>query len=137
MLPSLVSIMATLRWMHSDTVDVDAVVKSAVGGTAIAMDLVMQWRGDGTIPDDRIIDVRFDDLVGDPVAHAAQRCTNASVRRSRADAEAAHARVPRRRRPRERHGRHDYEFADTGLDLDETRARFANYQAHYGIPSEV
>ena len=29
-LPSLVSIMATLQWMHSDTVDVDAVVKSAV-----------------------------------------------------------------------------------------------------------
>jgi len=40
-------------------------------------------------------------------------------------------------RPRERHGRHDYEFADTGLDLDETRARFAAYQARYDIPSEV
>ena len=40
-------------------------------------------------------------------------------------------------RPRERHGRHEYDFADTGLDLDETRARFANYQSRYGIPSEV
>src|SRR3954452_6606434 len=65
-LPSLVSIMATLRWMHSDTVDVNAVVKSAVHGTALAMDYVMQLRADGTLPDDRIIDVRFDELVGDP-----------------------------------------------------------------------
>ena len=28
-------------------------------------------------------------------------------------------------RPRARHGRHQYEFGDTGLDLAETRARFA------------
>ena len=40
-------------------------------------------------------------------------------------------------RPRERHGRHDYDFADTGLDLDQTRTRFARYQAQYGITSEV
>ena len=39
-------------------------------------------------------------------------------------------------RPRERHGRHDYDFADTGLDRDATRARFATYQAQYAIPSE-
>ena len=40
-------------------------------------------------------------------------------------------------RPRDRHGRHDYDFADTGLDLAETRARFAAYQARYDIPNEV
>jgi hypothetical protein len=40
-------------------------------------------------------------------------------------------------RPRERHGRHDYEFADTGLDLAETRARFAAYQSRYDVPSEL
>jgi hypothetical protein len=40
-------------------------------------------------------------------------------------------------RPRERHGRHAYDFADTGLDLAETRARFAAYQARYSVPSEV
>ena len=41
------------------------------------------------------------------------------------------------RGPRERHGRHDYDFADTGLDLAATRARFAAYQAEYAIPSEL
>ena len=40
-------------------------------------------------------------------------------------------------KPRERHGRHDYDFADTGLDLAPTRARFANYQARYGVVSEL
>ncbi len=40
-------------------------------------------------------------------------------------------------RPRERHGRHEYTFADTGLDLAQTRARFAEYQSCYGVPSEL
>lgn len=134
-LPSLVSIMATLQWMHSDTLDVDAVVKSAIGGTAIAMDLVMQWRADGTIPDDRIIDVRFNDLVDDPwptIRSVYERIgatlTSAAEDRMRAYLAA---------RPRARHGRHDYEFADTGLDLTTTRARFAEYQARYDVGSEL
>ncbi len=134
-LPSLVSIMATLQWMHSDSVDVGAVVKSAVTGTAIVMDLVMQWRADGTLPDDRIIDVRFDDLVGDPwrTLHALYeriggQLTDETEQRMRSYLEA---------RPRERHGRHDYAFTDTGLDVAETRARFAEYQARYDVPSEL
>jgi hypothetical protein len=134
-LPSLVSLMATLRWMHTDTVDVEAVVKSAVHGTAIAMDLVMQWRADGTLPDDRIIDVRFDELVDNPWR------TMSSVY-ERIAAQLPHDTEQRMRaylsaRPRERHGRHTYDFADTGLDLETTRARFADYQARYEIPSEV
>jgi len=134
-LPSLVSLMATLRWMHSDTVDVDAVVKTAVNGTALAMDYVMQLRDDGTLPDERIIDVRFDDLVGDPwrtMRSVYERIgtpfTTETEQRTRAYLEA---------RPRERHGRHDYDFADTGLDRDATRARFARYQEQYAIPSEA
>jgi hypothetical protein len=134
-LPSLVSLMCTLRWMHRDTVDVDAVVKTAVHGTAIAMDYVMQLRDNGTIPDDHIIDVRFDQLVGDPgrtlqtvYERIGTTLTPETETRMRAYLAA---------RPRERHGRHEYDFADTGLDLEATRARFANYQSRYGIPSEV
>jgi hypothetical protein len=134
-LPSLVSLMATLRWMHSDTVNVEAVVKTAVNGTAVAMDYVMQLRQNGTIPDDQIIDVRFGDLVGDPwrtmhgvYERIGRELTTDTEQRMRAYLDA---------RPRERHGRHDYDFADTGLDLDQTRTRFARYQAQYGITSEV
>jgi hypothetical protein len=134
-LPSLVSLMCTLRWMHSDTVDVDAVVKTAVHGTAIAMDYVMQLRDNGTIPDDRIIDVRFDELVGDTgrTLHTVYERIGSTLTPETETRMHAYLAA----RPRERHGRHEYDFADTGLDLDETRARFANYQSRYGIPSEV
>ena len=33
--------------------------------------------------------------------------------------------------------RHDYSFADTGLDLATHRALVAPYQERYGVPSEV
>src|SRR6478609_7725056 len=97
------------RQRHSDTVDVERIVKSAVHGTAIAMDLVMGWRADGTIPDDRIVDVRFADLASDPVATVGTvlERTGGSLdadadRRMRGYLDA---------RPRHRHGVHDYDFA--------------------------
>ncbi len=134
-LPSLVSIMVTLQRMHSDTVVVDAIVKSAVFGTAIAMDLVTGWRADGTLPDERIIDVRFADLVADPVATVATVMERAGGVLSSASAALVARYVTEK--PRARHGHHEYTFADTGLDLAETRERFASYQARYDVPSEV
>jgi hypothetical protein len=98
------------------------------------MDLVMGWRADGTIPDDRIVDVRFADLAADPIAsvrHVLERVGGTLDR----DTE-QHMRGYLDARPRGRHGRHDYAFADTGLDPAETCARFAAYQARYDVPSE-
>jgi hypothetical protein len=134
-LPSLVSIMATLRWMHSDTVDVNAVVKAAVHGTALAMDYVMQLRADGGLPDDRIIDVRFDELVGDPwtTLHTVYGRIGGTLTPDVEQGMRAYLDA----RPRERHGRHAYDFSDSGLDLQEMRARFAAYQYRYAIPSEI
>jgi hypothetical protein len=134
-LPSLVSIMATLQWMHTDDVDVGRIVKNAVHGTAIAMDMVMQWRTGGTIPDDRVIDVLYADLVASPV-DTVQRVLE---RASSSLTPAADAAITDylATRPRNRHGQHDYAFADTGLDLAETRERFADYQDRYKIPNEV
>ena len=36
-------------------------------------------------------------------------------------------------KPRDRHGRHDYDFADTGLDPDETRARFTPHSEEFDV----
>ena len=128
--------MATLQWMHSDTVDVDRDREERGARHRDRDGLVMRWRDDGTIPDDRIIDVRFDDLVGDPWRHV--RGVYERIGSTLDDRTPSNACAPTSTaKPRDRHGRHDYDFADTGLDLDETRARFAAYQARYEVPSEV
>jgi hypothetical protein len=133
-MPSLTDLMATLVWMHSDTVPYDRIVRSAVFGTAAVLDLVSTWRENGTVPDDRIVDVRYDELVADPwttLHHVYERTG------SRLTPEAEQTmREYLDAKPQGRHGRHEYAFADLGLDLDETRARFAGYVARYGIPEE-
>ena len=128
--------MATLQWMHSDTVDVERIVKSAVHGTAIAMDLVMQWRADGTIPDDRIVDVRFDDLVGDPVARRANGRSNGSGGSLERETEQRMRGVPRRPAARAARPRTTTTSPTPASTSAETRARFAAYQARYDVPSE-
>ena len=135
-LPSLVSIMATLRWMHSDTVDVER---------------GREERGDrhGDRDGPRHAVARRRHAARRPhhrraVRRSRRRSVADDARRVRADGLGPHDRCRSNacartstRRPRERHGRHDYDFADTGLDLGETRARFAEYQTRYGVPSEL
>ena len=65
---SLADMMATLRWMHSDHVD-----HAVAGGVPLHGPRDADGRGDrasatpATCPDDRIADVRYTDLVADPV----------------------------------------------------------------------
>lgn len=134
-LPSLVDIMATLQWMHSDVVHADAVVRSAVHGTAFVFDLVDRWRDDGTLPADRIVDIRYADLVADPwgTIRGVYERTGAPLR----PGAEARMRAYLAARPKGRHGTHSYDLTDTGLDVDETRARFADYVARYDVPTEV
>ena len=39
-------------------------------------------------------------------------------------------------KPKGKFGSHKYDFSDTGLDRETERARFADYQERYGVPSE-
>ncbi len=133
-LASITDLMATLQWQKTDHVPYERIVRDVTFGTAIVFDLVAQWRADGTIPDDRIVDVRYCDLVADPVA--TMRATYEQVglpfdeiaERSVREYQAAHA--------QHQHGRHEYSFADTGLDLAEVRAAFAGYMARHDVPEE-
>jgi hypothetical protein len=134
-LPSMMSLVATLRWQRSDDVSVEGVAAMATAGTALVLDHVMQLRASGALPDERIIDVRYADLMRDP--WATMRAIYERLGRDfTADAE-KHMRAYLAAKPKDRAGAHAYAFADTGLDRDETRARFAAYMARYGVREEV
>jgi hypothetical protein len=40
-------------------------------------------------------------------------------------------------RPKDKHGAHEYSFADLGLDPATERERFARYQRHFSVPEEA
>ena len=134
-LGSRANLMASLRWTRSEHVDYGALVGAMAFGHAFLAERVMKERDAGTLPAEQILDVRYCDLVADPVG-TVHRIGEWSSAPLGADAEASIRRWIDAR-PKDRHGAHEYAFADTGLDLAAERARHAEYQQRYGVPSEV
>ncbi len=101
-------------------------------GLELQMDHVTAQRDEGRLPDDHIDDVRYADLVADPVG-----CVTALYRALGSSGVGA---LPgtvwtRTSRP-DTHGRgaaHDYRFEDTGLDLAVHRALVRGYQERFGV----
>jgi hypothetical protein len=131
---SLASLMATLQRMRSDHVDYPAMVGGMAFGFAYLVRKVMKQRAAGVVPDDRIVDVRYTDLVRDPVGTVRGLYAGWGLPFDEAIAERI-----RRRLAAQQHGTqgtHRYTFADTGLDLAEQRAKFAAYLERYDLPAE-
>jgi hypothetical protein len=132
---SLADLMATLHWMHSDHVDHAVLVEFLTMGLELQMDAVTAERDSGALPSDQIADVRYTDLIADPIGTVESLYETWGLpfgdehRRRLTDyVEARHA---------HRAAEHDYSFADTGLDLGEHRSLVAAYQERFDVPSEV
>jgi hypothetical protein len=134
-IPSTISLMATLRWMRSDVVDVDRLAHTMAIGVAMLFDAVTAMRADGRLPDERFVDVQYADLVRDPIA---------TLR-------GVYDRVGRRwpagfdtriveylaAKPRAVHGAHRYSVEEFGLDVAELRARYRPYVERFGVATET
>ena len=132
---SLADTMATLRWMHSDHVDHASLVEFLCMGLEMQMDVVSAQRDAGDLPNDRIADVRYTDLVADPIGCVAGLYEQWGIELTgdvRAHLEAYVA-----ARHTGRASAHDYRFEDTGLDLAEHRPLVQPYQDRFGVVSEV
>lgn len=132
--PSTISLMATLRWMRSDRVDADRLARTMATGVAMLFDFVRSRRLDGTLPDDRFIDVRYADLLRDPVA----TIRGIYDRTGREFTPEYAAAIPAylAAKPQAKHGAHRYTLDDFGLDADELRDRYRTYCDAYGIEHE-
>jgi hypothetical protein len=132
---SLADLMATLHWMHADHADYDVLVQFMAMGLEMQMDHVSAERDAGALPESQIADVVYKELVADPVGvverlYASWDLPVTDGFRAALDAYLA-------ARHSERAVRHDYSFADTGLDLAEHRALVGPYMERFGVPAEV
>jgi hypothetical protein len=133
---SLADTMATLHWMHSDRVAHQDLVEFLCMGVELQMNAVTKERDSGTLPTDQIIDVRYQDLVADPIGTVGHLYQSWDLEWS----DQARARLGAYVDARHEHrgpGDHHYRFEDTGLDLIEHRALVTDYQERFQVPSEV
>ena len=133
---SLADTMATLHWMHSNRVAHQTLVEFLCMGVELQMNGVTAERDSGTLPLDQIADVRYTDLVADPIATVSRLYKEWGLELSDRALVKLEAYVDARHEPRGP-GEHRYRFEDTGLDLAEHRALVADYQERFGVASEV
>jgi hypothetical protein len=132
---SITSLVATLRWMRTDAVDYDAIVRGYAAGIAAQLEQMMRWRDGGVIPAAQAADVRYEDLVRDPLGAVRALYDAFDLRLSPEAAGRMRAYVAAK--PKGRRGAHQWKLSDTGLDLATERRRYAAYQARFGVIDEV
>lgn len=133
-LASLTSLVATLRWAHSDEVDFAELGHYHERMWSGALDDLVTASTDGSLDPGRVHHVQYADFMQDQIgavdalytAHGSSLTpTTAQTMRDYLAA-----------RPKDKHGAHEYSFADLGLDRAVERERFARYQHHFSIPEE-
>lgn len=128
-LASVSSLMCAMRSSVSDAVDPHQVGREQLDAWVWGLERTMQVRD--RLPADRVVDVRYEDTVRDPVGttrHIYDRlglevtpAVEQGVRTYLAD------------NPRDKHGSHRYSLAEFGLDAEAVDAAFAGYRERFGV----
>jgi hypothetical protein len=133
--PSTISLMGTLKSMRCGYADVDALAGFVSMGYGMMLDDTIDARASGELPDAQFVDVRYQDLMADPVATLEQTYAQLDVEWDPAVGEAVTRHLAER--PKGSRGAHEYSLEEMGIDVTTERARFARYQATYDVPDEV
>ena len=132
---SIASLTATLRSLGSDDISLPEVAQDYVDLMAYGNRKTLVARETGLIPPERIIDIQFSEFRKNPVAMI-RKVYDFFELIKKEDSFAAMESFLKAGHESERHGKHKYSFADTGLNLETERARFADYQRRHGVTTE-
>ncbi len=131
---SLSSLFAVVQATASDGVSVADVAADWSDSVLDALDRSVTAREDGTIAADRVVDVHYGAFMADPF-----RTIRSIYDRIGADltpdAEARMRGFLAENRA-DKHGAHEYSFADTGLDAGAVREGARRYTEYFDVPSE-
>jgi hypothetical protein len=128
---SLASLTTALRSTFSDEVDPEQVGPEMTRRWADGLERALRARDDGLVPADRFFDVRYLDLLQDPIGTVRSIYDHFDLRFTRP----AEERMRRflARHPKDKHGRHQYTLAEFGLDADEEAVRYRSYRERFGL----
>ena len=134
-LGSVTSLVATLRWAHSDTVDLTELGRYHADLYHGTLDRLVDLDERGALAGAPVVHTRYDAFLEDPVRVLRDVYDGIGVALP-VDTEAA-MRAHLDAHPQGALGGHAWSFDDLGLDPVAERARFARYQARFDVPDEV
>jgi len=128
---SVASLHTVLRSTFSDAVDPIAVGAEVTRRWAAGITRALHARDEGGVPADRFLDIRYTDLVRDPLGMVRRIYRHFGLPLT----PAAEDRMRRflAENPKDKHGRHVYSLAQFGLDADVERERYQVYRDRFGL----
>jgi hypothetical protein len=134
-LPSVTSLVATLRWSHSDHVDYFDIGRYHADLYSGSLDRLVDLTESGALDGWPVHHTHYADFMEDQLGTVGTvaKATGAPLT---PETEAA-MRAYLDAHPQGRHGEHRYSFEDLGVDPRDARERFARYQSFFGVENEV
>ena len=134
-LGSVTSLVATLRWAHSDTVDLAELGRYHADLYHGSLDRLVDLDATGALASAPVVHTRYDAFLREPmgVLHDVYRSIDVELPAATEAAMQAHLDA----NPPGALGAHTWAFDDLGLDPVAERARFARYQARFDVPDEM
>jgi hypothetical protein len=134
-LPSLTSLVATLRAVHSDEVDFAEIGRDREQQFAASLRSLVELDRQGALDPARTHHSRYADFVTDSAGTVRDVYRRLNLPFDSGTEHAiAEFLVPR---SRDDHGGHRYSFDDLGMSLADVRSDFADYQRYFDVPDEV
>jgi len=133
-LPSMLSLMGTLKWMRTDGVDMEPLVGPTMAGVAHLQRRAIGDRASGRLPDDRFFDLHYAELLADPVGAigAAYEHFGWAMPVGLPGAVTDYL----ARKPKDAKGRHRYSPESFGLTAEGIRAEFHDYIDRFDVVPE-
>lgn len=131
-LGSVTSLIATLRWVHSDTVDYPAIGRYHADLYAGDLDRLVDHDAAGLFAPGRVHHSQYADFMTAPLDTVRALYTALGLKMTPEAEERMRGRLAGR--PQGQHGVHHYSFDDLGLDRAHESARFARYRDRFGVP---
>lgn len=134
LLASLTSLIATLRWSHSDVVEPAAIAESHLRRYTTTFERLVDWTERDRLPRKQVHHSHFRDFQQAPLETA--RRLYAAFDRPFTEETTAALEAALAANPREKHGAHAYARDDLGADPATLRPRFARYQRAFDVPDD-
>ncbi len=134
-LGSVTSLIATMRWAHSDDVDFADIGQYHADLYRGALDGLVDLTSNGTLDGPRVHHTHYSAFMADPLG--AISAVADALGEPLDDKTEPAMRAYLDAHPQGAHGEHRYSFDDLGLNPDDVRARFARYQTSFDVPNEV
>ena len=133
-LGSVTSLIATMRFAHSDAVDFADIGRYHADLYGGSLDRLVDLSANRAFDPQCVHHTRYSEFVNDPVATTSEVFTALDRPFTSGIKEAVEEHLAEN--PRGAKGEHSYSFSDLGLDANSERARFARDQQELAVPDE-